>query len=286
MASFDLTTYIQEHKAFLDSQLDRVLPGEDCEPRDVSAAMRYGTLGGGKRLRPLMSLVVAQVGGFEHTAVVDAACAVELIHAASLILDDLPSMDNAQSRRGQPCTHVMYGESTAILAAMDLIAIAYRLAAENAERLRRPVAPVIAQLSNAIGHEGIVRGQHADLALGGKQPSLEQLTEIYAHKAAALFLAAVRIPATLLAIEPPKLRALEEYARNLGLAFQITDDFLDAGHAPEDVGRSTFVTHLGRAGARAKVEELVANANAALEALGSEAAVLRALAEYVGTRKQ
>lgn len=285
MGGFDLASYIQERKAFLDKELDRILPGENCEPRAVSAAMRYGTLGGGKRLRPLMALVVAEVNGYERAAISETACAIELVHAASLILDDLPSMDNARMRRGQRCTHVVYGESTAILAAMDQIAIAYRLVAANAEQHQCAVAPVITELSNAIGHKGIVGGQYADLSLGSQSASLEQLTEIYAHKAAALFVAAVRIPASILGIDKGKSRALECYAENLGLAFQITDDVLDADHAPEDAGRSTFVTHLGEAGARKKVAKLVNNANAALEPFGSEATVLKALAEHVGKRE-
>ena len=286
MATFDLANYTESRKAFIDNQLECILPPGGTEPRAVSAAMRHGTLSGGKRLRPMMSLIVAEVGGFAHETVAEAACAVELVHAASLILDDLPSMDNARLRRGQPCTHVLYGESTAILAAMDLIAVAYRLVAECAERNECPAAPVIAQLSHAIGHEGIVRGQHEDLALTGKRASLEQLTDIYAHKAAALFLAAVRIPARILAMDVRTIRALERYAENLGLAFQITDDLLDAGHAPEDVGRSTFVTLLGKTGAERKARELVEEATDALDILGSEAMVLKALAEYVGTRKQ
>lgn len=286
MAGFDLAAFVEERKIFIDNELRRILPAEDREPRAVSAAMRYGTLGGGKRLRPLMSLVVAEVNGFEWDAVSDAACAIELVHAASLILDDLPSMDNAKTRRGQACTYLVYGESTAILAAMDLIAIAYGLVASNAEQHKRLAASVVEQLSKAIGHEGIVQGQYADLALSENGASLEQLTDIYAHKAAALFLAAVRIPAAILGIDGSKARALECYAENVGLAFQITDDMLDADHAPEDRGRITFVTHLGEKGARKKVGELINNANAALDALGSEAKVLKALAEYVGTRKQ
>lgn len=286
MAGFDLAGYIQERKSFIDRELNHILPAEDREPRDVSAAMRYGTLSGGKRLRPLMSLTVAEVNGFERSAVSDAGCAIELVHAASLILDDLPSMDNAQKRRGQACTHVVYGESTAILAGMDLISIAYGLVARNAEEHGRSAASVVGLLSSTIGHEGIVRGQYADLALGGKGASVEQLTEIYRHKAAALFLAAVRIPASILGIDERKTEALERYAENLGLAFQITDDMLDADRAPEDAGRSTFVTHLGRAGTQEKIAELVNHANAALDTFGSQATVLKALAEYVRTRKQ
>ena len=216
----------------------------------------------------------------------EAAAALELVHTYSLIHDDLPSMDDARTRRGQPCTHLVFGESTAVLAAMDLIAIAYRLVADNADRRGRPAAPVIAQLSNAIGHDGIVRGQHADLAVRRKRATLDQLTEIYTHKAAALFLAAVRIPASILDIDSNKLQALEAYALNLGLAFQITDDLLDAGHAPEDAGRTTFSTHLGIAGAEMRVRALVANATAALSVFGDEAVALKALAEYVGIRKQ
>ena len=286
MATFDLANYIESRKARIDTQLERILPPSGTEPRDVSAAMRHGALSGGKRLRPMMALMVAEIRGFKHETVMDAACAVELVHAASLILDDLPSMDNARIRRGHPCTHVLYGESTAILAAMDFIAVAYRLAAENAERHECPAAPIIRQLSRAIGHEGIVRGQHADLALTSKRASLEQLTDIYAHKAAALFLAAVRIPARILGMDAQTTRALERYAKNLGLAFQITDDLLDAGHAPEDVGRSTFVTLLGKTGAERKARQLVEEATDALDILGPEAMVLKALAEYVGTRKQ
>ncbi|MGI6460595.1 MAG: polyprenyl synthetase family protein [Candidatus Hydrogenedentales bacterium] len=286
MAEFDLASCLEERKAFIEHHLDRIVPAETEQPCEVSAAMRYGALRGGKRLRPLMSLMAAEVNGFEPFAVIDAACAIELVHAASLILDDLPSMDNATMRRGLPCTYVVYGESTAILASMGLIAIAYRLVAENAERLARPAAPAIALLSSAIGHEGIVGGQHADLAVRRTRATLEQLTEIYTHKAAALFLAAIRIPGNILAIEPGKLEALETYALNLGLAFQITDDLLDADHAPEDAGRTTFSTHLGVAGTKKRIDELVANATAALSVFGAQAVILKAIAAYVGIRKQ
>ncbi|HOF41196.1 MAG TPA: polyprenyl synthetase family protein [Candidatus Hydrogenedentes bacterium] len=286
MAEFDLATYLEERRTFIEDHLDRILPAETEQPCEVSAAMRYGVLRGGKRLRPLMSLMTAEVNGFEHAAVIGAACAIELVHAASLILDDLPSMDNAAMRRGLPCTYVVYGESTAILASMGLIAIAYRLVAENAERLAHPPAPAIALLSKAIGHEGIVGGQHADLTVRQTRATLEQLTEIYTHKAAALFLAAIRIPGNILAIEPGKLQALETYALNLGLAFQITDDLLDADHAPEDAGRTTFSTHLGMAGTKKRIDEFVTNATAALSVFGGQAAILKALAAYVGIRKQ
>lgn len=284
MAHVDLAAYLRERRAYIDRRIDGLLPPASAEPRPVSEAMRYATLGGGKRLRPILALAVADVAGVAHARIADAACAIELVHSASLILDDLPSMDNASSRRGRPCVHRRFGESTAILAAMDLIALSFERVAINAEHCGRPVRPAVTALSRAIGHGGIVRGQHADLALGNGAVSLEQLESVYRHKAGALFLAAVELPAYLLGVSEGESEALCRYAADVGLAFQITDDLLDAAHPGEDGDRGTFVTHLGREGAHEKAKTLLARSVSALDGLRHGDGPLRMLAEYVGTR--
>jgi geranylgeranyl pyrophosphate synthase len=212
-------------------------------------------------------------------------------------------MDNAVARRGLPCTHVQYGEATALLSVMGLIALAFDLVASDAAQQHAPHA--VRQLAAAIGTAGLVRGQHGDLHATG--PGIASLTSVEAahqYKTGALFVAAVRIPASLVGMADADALALETYARNIGLAFQIADDVRDstvrdsAGRdstvrdstvrniASEDADKCTFVTHLGIEGARDKTGELLADALRALDGFGPRAEPLRLLAHYVRTLAQ
>lgn len=195
-------------------------------------------------------------------------------------------MDNATTRRDQPCTHAVFGEATAILASLGLIGMAFELVARNAEALGRPEAAASAtrRLAEAIGPAGIIHGQHVDLDLVRSSASPEMLESIYGQKAGALFVASVAVPASLLGLADEKTSALEIYARDMGLAFQIIDDLIDAHRKPEDHGKTTFATHLGTEGAREKADGLLSEAAEALDVFTDRAEPLRQLAEYVRTR--
>ncbi|MBI5092262.1 MAG: polyprenyl synthetase family protein [Candidatus Hydrogenedentes bacterium] len=286
MPHIALAEYLEQRRALVDRALDSRLPDTDTPPQRVHDAMRYAALSAGKRLRPVLVLAVSDLAGTPLERVMDAACAVEFVHAASLVLDDLPSMDNAILRRECPCTHIKYGEATAILAAMGLIALAFDLVAHNAEMFGcgGAASPAVRHLAHAVGTGGLVAGQHADLDLTDRAVSLDELEYTHHQKAGALFLASVQVPAYLVGLPPDEIQVLESYARYMGLAFQITDDVLDSHCDHEDVGKSTFASHLGVEGARSKVADLIAAATSVLEPFGDRAETLRDLAEHVRTR--
>jgi len=274
--------------------LPELLPAETERPEWVHAAMRYAALGQGKRLRPVLTLAVAEMFGVPASDdVVDLACAVELVHACSLVLDDLPSMDDAALRRGRPTVHRAFGEDVAILAAFALLARAYQLVADTAQRLgirRYASEDLVHHLAEAIGTRGLVGGQALDLVSRPDDTDLERLEFVHSHKTGALFLAAAELGAMAADASRRDLEAVGRYAKNLGLAFQIEDDLLDALATPEetgkdarqDAGKTTFVSLLGVDGARALAAELLAFAVDSLAPLGRKADALRALAEFVG----
>jgi geranylgeranyl diphosphate synthase type II len=279
--------FLLERKSLVESALAERLPSESVEPRNVHAAMRYAVLGGGKRLRPVLALAVAEIGGVDPEKMLDAACAIEFVHAASLILDDLPAMDDADTRRDKPATHRAFNEATAILAALGLLSEAYALVARNAAAFLSPegVASVVDTLSNAIGTSGLIQGQHIDLTLERDAHTLAKLEEIYRQKAAVLFHAAIAIPAEIARLNHRQKLALEQYAANVGIAFQITDDIIDAHHLHSDGERKvTFVTFVGEDGARKIAAKLVAAMAGNLDQFGERGLPLRALAEYVASR--
>jgi geranylgeranyl pyrophosphate synthase len=288
MTTMDLAAYLKARKALVDAALDARLPRAEIEPRQVHAAMRYAVLGGGKRLRPILAMAVAEMAGHPPEQVLGSACAIEFVHAASLILDDLPCMDNATVRRNKPCTHVAFGEATALLAVMGLLALAFDQVASDAASLGSPADAGAAthKLAAVIGTAGLVRGQHSDLDLTGRAASLDAIERVQDLKAGSLFLASVRIPAALVGMPEREIACLEVYASSIGLAFQITDDLLDARAESEDAGKGTFVTHLGVGGAQRKAEQLVEMAVQALTGFGARGAPLRMLADYVRTRTQ
>jgi geranylgeranyl pyrophosphate synthase len=286
MSETALAAYLSERKHAIDAALDAALPPAESEPAAVHEAMRYAVLEGGKRLRPLLCLTVAELAGERPDELLDAACALECIHAASLILDDLPAMDNAAMRRDRAAVHVLAGESTALLAAMGLVALAFDHVARNAESLGRPelAAPCVRQLAWAMGTEGLTCGQYVDLTFRHAGSSEASVEEAYAQKAGALFVAAVEIPAVLTGLSHAKRHALRSFAERLGLAFQITDDLLDAQVGGEDAGKATFATHLGEEGSRRKMAGLITAACDALAPFGASAAPLKAFAAHVRQR--
>lgn len=283
---FDLAAYLSERKRWVDSALEACLPAATDAPGPIHEAMRYAVLRGGKRLRPILTLATTELTGTPPKALLHAACAIECVHAASLILDDLPCMDDAASRRNYPATHKAYGEATALLASMGLLALAFELAARNASALDHEAACVAATqvLANAIGSRGLVYGQHLDLHFTGGKPTLAELECVHHHKAGALFLASLELPARLLDMPEERVQALRQYGEHVGIAFQITDDLHDETAGTEDAGKSTFTTHLGRDGAKAQVHARIQTGIDALACFDARAEPLRQLAQHVLTR--
>lgn len=268
----------------VDRALEELLPPDSAVPQGVHAAMRYALFSGGKRLRPVFLLSTAGLFGRAPEDFLEAACAVELVHTASLILDDLPCMDDAGERRGQASTHRRFDESTALLAAMAMLSEAHNRVCVNAVRLGLPgnAPAAVALLNEAAGTSGLVRGQYLDLLHTDGQAPTETLLDIHRHKAGSLFEASLALPAVLLGEDPKIIAALRTFAADVGLAFQITDDLIDAGHAGEDEGKASFAV---MGGARGRVETLIDEAVGALGHFGGAADHLRQLAEYVRNRK-
>lgn len=282
MAGYQLADRVKDRRALIDDALDRRLPPAGDEPRRVHEAMRYAVLGEGKRLRPILTLCVADLADADPGTVLDAACAVEYVHTASLIFDDLPSMDNALQRRDRPCTHIAFDEATAILSATGLIALGFELLVRGPEAKNRREAA--AEFSRAIGTRGIIFGQSADLQAVDPFVARSDLESVHVHKSGALFVAAVRLPALLLGLDAPTIGILERFARQTGLGFQISDDLLDT-HSPDDGQDSmNFALRLGVDEARRRLDELIEEACRALDELGPAAEGLRGLAEYIRMR--
>jgi geranylgeranyl diphosphate synthase type II len=262
----------------------------------VAAAMEDSLFAPAKRLRPILSLLVADILRGEPESLLPAGCAIEMIHTASLILDDLPSMDDAMTRRGRPTCHVAHGESTAILAAFALMSRAFEILAEGWEGAPDPAdrAIIARELARAVGLDGMIAGQAADLAMTDDPIDFPALEYIHSRKTGALFIASATLGAAAAHGSPADKAAVTAYARNLALAFQIVDELIDAtGEAAEagkdvgkDLGKTTFVSLSGVDGAKALACDLIAASQEALDGFGSRAQPLRDLARYVVTRRK
>jgi geranylgeranyl diphosphate synthase, type II len=256
----------------------------------VQQAMAYTVHAPSKHVRPVLTLLSAELCGGTADRALPAAAAMELVHAASLILDDLPSMDDAPLRRGRPANHRQHGEAIAILAAFGLLNLGYDTLAREYE------PPIAARLSTllgaAVGTEGLIGGQSADLLATDQQITFEMLERIHRGKTGALFSAAAVAGAVVSAAPAEDMARLEAFARNLGLAFQIVDDLLDVEGDPAqtgkavrgDVKKTTFVSFSGVDGARQLARELCETADRALAPFGRRADRLRELSAFVAAR--
>ena len=283
-----LPRFFAEYQPRIDGELRRLVPG----PADrVQEAMAYTLHAPSKRIRPVLTLLTAELCGGPVTAALPAACAMEMVHASSLILDDLPVMDDAAIRRGKPANHVVFGEAMAILAAFGLLSGAFGTIARAYEP---PLASrVSALLSDAVGAEGLIGGQAADLLATDQQITFKMLERIHRGKTGALFSAAASSGALTAGAAGDSIAALQAFAKNLGLAFQIIDDLLDVEGDPaitgkpirEDVKKTTFVSFSGgAAGARQLAGELCQTADRALSPFGRRAERLRELSAFVAAR--
>ncbi len=267
--------------------------GESDGP--IAAAVEAAVMSPGKRVRPVLALLVTEALGGVAGRAADAACVIELVHAASLVLDDLPCMDNADVRRGQPTLHRRFGEAVAVLAAFALLARAQaRLTVGLTAAGVAPAYRTSLEQRLAAAVDAMCCGQALDLTLDGQAADLTMLESVHARKTGALFEIAAELGAVLAGARGSDVEAVLAYARNLGLAFQVGDDLLDVEGRAETLGkptgqdqahgRATFVSVLGSGGARAIRGELIAAASAAVAPLGVRGRLLQEFAEYVGVR--
>ena len=278
--------------------LERLLPPASVLPAALHEAMRYAVLGGGKRVRPLLVYAAGEAADAPPEALDAAACAVELIHAYSLVHDDLPCMDDDDLRRGKPTVHVAYGEATAMLVGDALQALAFEALA-GALRAGAPAAAVVGmvtELAQSAGSQGMAGGQAIDLAAVGRRLALDELEGMHRRKTGAMLRVSVRLGALCGAsVLPARLEALTRYGEAMGLAFQVVDDILDVEADSATLGKTagkdlandkpTYVSLLGVDASRRKAAALLDDALDALAPLGPRARRLRELAELIVLRR-
>ena len=288
---------LKQWGARADQALARALPQEDAPPLELHRAMRYAVLGGGKRLRPVLVYATGAAFGAEPERLDSSACAVEIIHAYSLVHDDLPAMDDDALRRGRPTCHIVFGEAMAILAGDALQALAFEVLADDAQLHADPHNQVemLRTLAAACGAHGMAGGQAFDLAAVGKSLTPGELERMHVYKTGALIRASVRLGALAAGCrDEATLAALERYGHAIGLAFQIRDDILDIEGDSATIGKTagkdaadnkpTYPAILGMEGARTHLAELTQAASDAIAPFGSKFAPLAGLARYIAER--
>ncbi len=282
--------------ASLEAVLDALLPMRDALEGRVFEAMRYSTLGGGKRLRPFLVMEGARLFGVNENCALRVACAIEMVHCYSLVHDDLPAMDNDELRRGRPTTHIKYDEATAILAGDGLLTRAFEVLAHPSTHADPQVrADLVLALAAAAGAEGMVGGQMIDLAAEHQTLDINTITRLQRLKTGALIAFSAEAGAILGKAPSAARQALAGYAHDLGLAFQIADDLLDTEGSAADVGKktgkdaargkATFVSILGIERARSQADMLAEQACRHLDMFAERAELLRQLARFVVERK-
>jgi geranylgeranyl pyrophosphate synthase len=235
----DAREFFASCRTLIDAELDRLIPRESEAPERVHAAIRWSVFAGGKRFRPALLIAVGQTFGAPINHLLRTACAFEMIHTYSLIHDDLPSMDDDDLRRGRATCHVKFDEATAILAGDALQALAFETIAEDEKLDALLRVRLISEIARAAGTpKGMVAGQAHDLDAESREVTKQELERIHHHKTGALIRAAARCGAMIAGANGAELAAVTEYATNLGLLFQITDDLLDVTATAEDLGKT------------------------------------------------
>jgi farnesyl diphosphate synthase len=291
----DVDAWARQELDAVEAALGAWVPAD--APAGLGEAMRYGVLDGGKRLRPLLVLAACQAVRGEREAAVRAAVAVELIHAYSLIHDDMPCMDNDVLRRGKPTVHVRFGEAQAMLAGDAMQALAFEVLTPASGVSPALQARLCGLLARAAGHAGMAGGQAIDLASIGRPLAEDQLRDMHRRKTGALLQASVMMGAACGEAGAAAQRALSDYGAAIGLAFQVVDDILDVTQSADKLGKTagkdqdnnkpTYVSVLGLGAARRHAQALREQAHAALAAsgLGDAAALLAVLADKVVERE-
>lgn len=291
--------FLTECRQRVENTLDQHLPKAALPPQRLHEAMRYATLGEGKRVRPVLVYAAGQALGANTEDLDIPAAAVELIHAYSLVHDDLPAMDDDDLRRGRPTCHKQFDEATAVLVGDALQALAFRVLTHSAELhvTDQQRLSMLDELTHAAGSRGMAGGQALDIDAVGQQIDLAQLENMHIHKTGALIRASVRMGAMCAGtVAQDDFRALDRYAKCIGLAFQVRDDILDVEGETAVLGKTqgkdaaadkpTYPALLGLDGARDMANTLLTEALQNIEPFGDKATPLRALAHYVVGRQR
>ena len=294
----DIQQYLEQQREKIDRFLDQVVPDGQGLPKTLYESMRYSLLGGGKRIRPILTLAAADAVGSQNDAILPFAAALELIHTYSLVHDDLPAMDNDDYRRGRLTNHKVFGDGMAILAGDALLTMAFELCSQSTvdgSTTSCQQVQIIQELAMGSGHGGMVGGQVLDIQAENQDIDLVTLQTIHNFKTGRLIRAAVRIGGIFAGADSSQLNSLTGYAEDIGLAFQIADDVLNMTGTREELGKDagtdakrgkkTYPTFYGVEGARELGDQCVERAIQRLESFDHHADPLRALAEYVMSRR-
>ncbi len=291
-----LPEFLTQARKLIDSELDRLLPLESVSPAKIHAAIRWSVFAGGKRFRPALLLATGETFGVARDSLLASACALEMIHTYSLVHDDLPSMDNDDLRRGRPTCHIRFGEATAILAGDALLTLAFKTVSEDVQLSASKRALLVSEIARAAGTpEGMVAGQAYDLEAESKEVAAAELEKIHHLKTGALIVAAARCGAIVAQASADALEAVTDYAAQLGLLFQITDDLLDVTATAETIGKTpgkdarsrkaTYPALYGIEASRKHLETVHASACAALARIDRPTDLLRAIADFIRQRE-
>ena len=295
LLNHDLASFLRETQKLVDSELNRYLPSESAPPTQVHAAIRWSVFAGGKRFRPSLLFAVGETFGAPPQQLLSSACALEMIHTYSLIHDDLPSMDDDDLRRGRATCHVRFGEAAAILAGDALQTMAFLTVSEDPGLSAEKRVQLIQEIARASGTpHGMVAGQAYDLGAESREVSSEELEQIHRLKTGALIIAAARCGAVIADATEAELSAITDYAAQLGLLFQITDDLLDITATAETLGKTpgkdlrsakaTYPNLHGVDSARELALRVHQQARATLNQLDRPTKRLHAIADYILNR--
>lgn len=286
----ELKNYLKERKQLVEDKLKEIISkAKEDNPGKLTQAMEYSVMNGGKRLRPILVLAAYELFKNDIKKALEPACGIELVHCASLVLDDLPCMDNADIRRGKPATHKVYGESTAILASAALFALTFDIFSKIPSI---KINEFVHETAKTMGSNGMTKGQMMDLESFSKESSIEELRKVYYSKTGILFCNSVKIGAMLGKAKKTELKALEDYAKALGLAFQIRDDILDVVSSEKEIGKGiktdernkklSYPLVIGVEKSKVVLKEEIGNAKAVLKIFGSKAEALVLIADFIG----
>jgi len=292
----NLNEFFASTRALIDAELDRLIPNETQEPLRLHSAIRWSLFAGGKRFRPALVIATGGAFGAPDGQLLRTACAFEMIHTYSLIHDDLPSMDNDDLRRGRPTCHVKFDEATAILAGDALQALAFQTIAADEALSPETSVRIVAELARGAGTPvGMVSGQARDLDAESQTVGADVLEQIHREKTGALICAAARCGAIIGGAEKNELDAITDYAKNLGLLFQITDDLLDVTATAGEMGKTpgkdarsrkaTYPAIHGLEATRGKIEAAHSAACNSLDQIERHTETLRAIADFVRRRE-
>ena len=292
----NLKAYLRSRQKQIDRALDRYLPRTKVKPPTLHKAMRYSLFAGGKRLRPILCLAAAEACRGKISNALPLACALECIHTYSLVHDDLPSMDNDDYRRGRATCHKVFGDGIAVLAGDALLTIAFEIVSMAKPARRYDMPTLLREIAVAAGSQRLIAGQVADLEAEGRDVKRDQLRFIHENKTAAILKSSVRLGAMSANVDAKKLRAITQFGRGLGLAFQVVDDILDVTQTSEILGKSagkdiaarkaTYPAVIGLEKSRPEARRLTRQAHVALSVFRSgEAEPLHALANYLLERE-